>query len=529
MSFVPLSETVAPSASTSTDSTAGATVVVREPTLAEQFCNDTLTPGQAALIPKLETFLKADGMGVFLLKGYAGTGKTFLMKGVVAYLKACYRERILLAPTGRAAKVLGTRVGERAGTMHGHLYTPRRDDLPPEEDFDDFQLVSELTYNGDSLDAVYIVDEASMVSDKAHAESLLQFGSGRLLADFLHFVSESIGPCRRKIIFVGDVAQLPPVHMSTSPALDERYLYDEFGLRAESHLLSDIVRQAEQSGIMRSALGLRRAIETGRVGMPPIDRTADDVSEIPACDMAEACWESMRRRLTKDSVMIAHTNRRVQALNRAFRARLFPGVETVTAGDKIMVILNTRLGGEFICNGDFGQVVRVGDVETHTVRLQPRAAEGLLAGPRTVELRFRDVSLRFRANAGHLFTVSVKILEDELEADEPPDLTRTLRALMIDFVRRHPGLTRGTDAWNDALATDPYLNAVHVRYGYAVTCHKSQGGEWETVYVDCAWRGRIASTDYHRWLYTAVTRAKTRLVLSNVPHTAQDDYGYGRM
>lgn len=232
----------------------------------------------------------------------------------------------------------------------------------------------------------------------------------------------------------------------------------------------------------------------------------------------------MGRRITRDAVMIAQTNVRAQQLNRAFRRLQFPGVEELAAGDKLMVILNTHMHGEFICNGDFCQVLRTGARTRRSVSFRVKTGPAG-KGRRLVnlDLEFQSVTLRLRGNTGECFEVSCMILLNQLEPDDLPDMTLLLRALMADFKNRFPRLRRGTKDWQDALAEDPFVNALHVRYGYAVTCHKSQGGEWPHVFVDCAWTGPRSSADYFRWLYTAVTRARQKLHLARYPKHAYDD------
>lgn len=496
-------------------------VRIKNPMLEDEFADVKLTPGQAALIPKLQAFLDDDKARIFLLRGYAGTGKTFLMKGVVRHLEALHRPVCLMAPTGRAAKVLSTRTQAPASTLHSHLYAPRDEENP---DDDDFKLVSDLSHNTDDLNTVYIVDEGSMVSDRETEDPLLQFGSGRLLTDLLHFLEDA--PCahRRHLVFVGDTAQLPPVGMSVSPALSADYLDDAFGMRPDVHTLTDIVRQKRDSGILALATNLRARLREGVYAIPKLPEGAEDVERIPARDMAQLCWEAMGRRVSKDAIMIAQTNARVQHLNRAFRRLQFPGVETLAAGDRLMVILNTRLQGEFICNGDFCQVKRPGRTEERRVTVRLRSGpSGKRIRTETVDLRFQYVALRLRGNSGELFDVSCRILLNQLEPDNLPDMSILFHALMADFKIRHPELRRGTKAWQDEIAEDPYVNALHVRYGYAVTCHKSQGGEWAHVFVDCASAGPRSTAGYFRWLYTAVTRAKTKLHLANYPTRAYDD------
>lgn len=423
---------------------------IKNPTLSRMFEGVRLTSGQASLVPKLQAFLDDDEARIFILRGYAGTGKTFLMKGVV--------------------------------------------------------------------------DEASMVSDRETQNPLLQFGSGRLLADLLHFLEDA--PCahRRHILFVGDAAQLPPVGMTVSPALSPVHLEEEFGLKPSEHTLTDIVRQKQDSGILALATALRTGLKNKTYALPRLPADVPDVERIDARDMTRLCWEVMGRRITRDAVMIAQTNVRAQQLNRAFRRLQFPGVEELAAGDKLMVILNTHMHGEFICNGDFCQVLRTGARTRRSVSFRVKTGPAG-KGRRLVnlDLEFQSVTLRLRGNTGECFEVSCMILLNQLEPDDLPDMTLLLRALMADFKNRFPRLRRGTKDWQDALAEDPFVNALHVRYGYAVTCHKSQGGEWPHVFVDCAWTGPRSSADYFRWLYTAVTRARQKLHRARYPKHAYDD------
>ena len=361
---------------------------IKNPTLSRMFEGVRLTSGQASLVPKLQAFLDDDEARIFILRGYAGTGKTFLMKGVVDYLSAVNRSVRLMAPTGRAAKVLSTRTSRSASAIHAHLYSPRDRDDPDDEDF---TLVSDLTSNTDELDAVYVVDEASMVSDRETQNPLLQFGSGRLLADLLHFLEDA--PCahRRHILFVGDAAQLPPVGMTVSPALSPVHLEEEFGLKPSEHTLTDIVRQKQDSGILALATALRTGLKNKTYALPRLPADVPDVERIDARDMARLCWEVMGRRITRDAVMIAQTNVRAQQLNRAFRRLQFPGVEELAAGDKLMVILNTHMHGEFICNGDFCQVLRTGARTRRSVSFRVKT------GPAGKGRRLVNLDLEFQS------------------------------------------------------------------------------------------------------------------------------------
>lgn len=489
-------------------------IVVRTPNLADVFAKSTLTPGQRELIGRLQTFLDSPTLQVFLLKGYAGTGKTFLMKGLVTYLREVrHRHFVLMAPTGRAAKVLGTRVGEHASTMHSKLYGPSED-----EDDDELRLVSELWPNTDDDDTVYIIDESSMVSDLKSNDDYLSFGSGFLLADFVQFFRDVKEENRRQIIFVGDAAQLPPVHMSLSPGLDAAYLTEHFNFAVDGYELTDIVRQKAESGILSTVSAIRDALRKRDYSRLVFDTSKSDVTRVHAADIPRLYLESMHGKLTKDSVMIAHTNVRVRELNRQFRELYFPRQSSITVGDKVIVLLNTWIGRRFLCNGDFGVVKDVAPApEVHSVKVKKR---GDKTGPSVsvpVDLVFRRALIRFRDEKGVLFDVDGMILENLLESEEGAEGQFLRQALLVDFQKRHPDLRPGSQAWHDAKAEDRYLNALRVRYGYAVTCHKAQGGEWENVFVDCSWKARRRSESYFRWLYTALTRAKGKLYLACAP------------
>ena len=485
-------------------------IAVIRPKLETVFAKTVLTPGQSVLVARLQRFLDNPDARVFLLKGYAGTGKTFLMQGLIRHLKDdLHRNVVLMAPTGRAAKVLSARTGEHASTMHSRLYGKGDDN----EDADEFRLVSVLTVNTDDADTVYVVDESSMVSDVDGGDEFLRFGSGQLLSDFVTYFRDCEGVNQRKILFVGDAAQLPPVRMRVSPALDAVYLREQFNLPSEEFELTDIVRQERGSGIVSTASGIRDSLRRDDFRRLTFDVGKGDVIRVNAADIPQLYLESMGGRLHRRSVMIAHTNVRVRELNRAFRVLYFPGEETICKGDKVMVLLNAWIGGRFLCNGDFGQVLEASPaVEIRKVSLRRKAGA---PSDQPVELIFRRAVIRFRDEKGELFAVDGMILENLLESEEGAESNRLRQALYADFRMRNPQLKRGTKEWNEAWAADKYVNALRVRYGYAVTCHKAQGGEWENVFVDCAWKARRHSSSYFRWLYTAVTRATSRLYLAS--------------
>lgn len=483
------------------------------------FAGYELTDGQEVLVDKLGKFLSAREESIFLLKGYAGTGKTFITKGLTEYFRAIGRNFVLMAPTGKASKVIATKTGADARTIHSAIYA--FDDLVEYRDREDdgtltYKYYASLRNNDAAVDTVYIVDEASMVSDNYQESEFFRFGSGHLLRDLLAHVNLDHNDHRKKVIFIGDAAQLPPVGMSTSPALTAEYLRREYSLASTMHELVEVVRQKAESGVLTNALQLREAIRARKFNKISVDFSKQDVEKIEDQDFMERYLRVCNRKIIADAIVVAQSNADVSSFNKTIRAHFFPGQQEVTAGDKVISINNSTAPGFFISNGDFGLVRSVlNEPESRTIVLRKRSTETKDLKEIPVTLTFRDALLVFRDPDGTPREFKGKILENLLYSKDANLSSDESKALYIDFRIRNPGLDR--DGIKHALRADPYFNAYRLKFGYAITCHKAQGSEWEHVFVSCHTHMNQLSADYFRWLYTAVTRTSNRLYLLGAP------------
>jgi hypothetical protein len=483
------------------------------------FAGYELTDDQEVLVDRLGEFLSAGEENIFLLKGYAGTGKTFITKGLTEYFRAVGRNFVLMAPTGKASKVIATKTGAAAGTIHSAIYA--FDDLVEYRDREDdgtltYKYYASLRSNDAAADTVYIVDEASMVSDNYQEAEFFRFGSGHLLRDLLTHVNLDHNDHRKKIIFIGDTAQLPPVGMSTSPALSSGYLRQEYSLASTEYELAEVVRQEAESGVLANALRLREAIRARTFNQLAVDFSKADVEKVEDQDFMERYLQACNRKISAGTIVVAQSNADVASFNQVIRAHFFPGQPEVTAGDKVICTNNTRKPGFFISNGDFGMVRSVlGEPESRTIVLKKRSGETQELKEIPVILTFRDALLVFRTPEGIPCEFEGKILENLLYSKDAILSSDESKALYIDFKIRNPGL--GRDRIKDVLRTDPYFNAYRLKFGYAITCHKAQGSEWDHVFVSCHSHMSKLSADYFRWLYTAITRTSKRLYLLGAP------------
>ena len=491
--------------------------------LEDMYAEYELTNGQAELVNQLDGVLSSRTDKVFLLRGYAGTGKTFITKGLTEYFKALRRNYVLSAPTGKAAKVIAAKTQSPAFTLHKTIYSFddltafRVDDIAGTETY---KLYSKLAVNELSADTVYIVDESSMISDVYNESEFFRCGSGHLLKDFLKFVNLDHNDHGKKIILIGDDAQLPPVGMPFSPALDAQYLAREYGLQTSEYELTEVVRQKGGSGVMKNAITMRNALKAKVFNKLDIDLSLPDVAHVEHADLVSRYLQSCDGKINAKSIVIAHSNADVAAYNRRIREEFFPGKPNeVSAKDKLMVINNSDHFGFFISNGDFGQVMQVyGEPELRHVPVRRKSEETGKVEELTIPLQFRDVRVRFRDIEGDIREFDAKIIETLLYSDYPALSSDQNKALYIDFCIRYPGLKRNSLEFKETLRSDPYFNALRVKFGYAITCHKAQGSEWENVFVKCKTHQNQMCADYFRWLYTAITRTSKQLYLLDEPH-----------
>ena len=488
----------------------------------DAFAGYTLTSGQAELVKQIERFLASKTESVFFLKGYAGTGKTFITKGLTEYFRAIGRNYVLAAPTGKASKVIARKTQSPAYTLHKTIYS--FDDIAEYRDQDTdgtetFKFYAQLAVNSLSADTVYIVDEASMVADIYQKAEFFRFGTGYLLADFLKFVNLDHNDHSKKVIFIGDDAQLPPVGMNFSPALDADYLFRHHHARATGYELSEVVRQKSASGIIANALPLRRSLEAKVFNRLTVDFDYPDVEKVEHQALLQRYLESCGGKINGESIVIAHSNSDVGDYNRQIREHFFPGCAEVTAGDKVMAVANSDAYGMFISNGDFGVIRRVlGAAEKRTVTLKRKNPDSGLLEEIPVSLLFKDVVVGFRELDGSPRFFQAKIIEDLLYSKEPALSSDQNKALYLDFCIRNPGLKRKSTEFKHALKADPYFNALRLKFGYAITCHKAQGSEWNNVFVKCKSHQSQLTADYFRWFYTAITRTARHLYLLDPPN-----------
>jgi hypothetical protein len=487
----------------------------------DAFAGYSLTDGQAELVNSLEQFLDSRTESVFLLKGYAGTGKTFITKALTEYFRAIGRNYVLAAPTGKASKVIASKTKSPAYTIHKTIYSfsdiaeYRDDDTDGTETF---KFYAKLAVNSLSADTVYIVDEASMISDVYQEAEFFRFGTGYLLADFLKFVNLDHNDHSKKVIFIGDDAQLPPVGMNFSPALDAGYLYREHSARSTGFELSEVVRQKSESGVIANAIPLRKALRDKAFNQLTVDFGHPDVRKVEHADLMDRYLESCGGKINGESIVIAHSNSDVGDYNRRIREHFFPGCPEIEPGDKVMAVSNSDACGIFISNGDFGLIRQVlSGSEKRTVTLKRKSPDTGELEEIPISLLFRDVVVGFKDLEGVSHFFKAKIIEDLLYSKEAALSSDQNKALYLDFCIRNKNLKKQSTEFKHTLQTDPYFNALRLKFGYAITCHKAQGSEWKSVFVKCKSHQSQLTADYFRWLYTAITRTAKNLYLLDPP------------
>lgn len=464
----------------------------------------TLTSQQQQAMEKFKAFIADKDRQVFILKGYAGTGKTTLIRCMAEYLHTLSRNVELMAPTGRAAKILRSKVEQYvATTIHQTIYS--FEGIVEEENEGTFKYIYPLKTSTQSN--IFIIDEASMVSSRKSDNELFQFGSGILINDVLSYARLHFGG---KIIFVGDAMQLPPVGDNCSVALDEVF-FQNLHLNVTSFELTDIVRQSKESCILANATKIRKMVLSKERNHLVFDKKDNEVMDIDAMNVAQNYCASKE----KDKAIVCFSNQQATDYNAAIRKIFFPHAKQVTAGDKLMIVCNNYAGEHVFLNGDIITVVEVSSnviaqsAPVWTERNGKKVQE-------TVTLNFREIS--FRAEDGNTHT---RYIIDTLLENNHPSLTiDEMKSLYINFVIRMREEKHIKDKKKEefvkAMKNDPFYNALQVKYGYAFTCHKAQGGEWNTVYVDFAKRTGL-DTDSLRWKYTAITRASKTLWCVNLP------------
>lgn len=425
---------------------------------------------------------------LFLLRGYAGTGKTSLVGALVKALVQLQSKVVLLAPTGRAAKVFARYAGHPAYTIHRRIY--RQKSYSP--DMEGFLVGENLAKH-----TLFIVDEASMIANSSGEGAV--YGTGRLLDDLVEYVYSG-EHCR--LILLGDTAQLPPVGQERSPALDASVLKG-YGLTVWEYELREVARQAAESGILSNATRLREEMEQVPLPIPRLQvKGFPDVEALSGEYLVERISDSYDRVGLDETIVITRSNKRANIFNQGIRNQILYREEELTAGDLLLVAKNNYFWGkeykelDFIANGDVARVVRV-------------ARRTELYG-----FHFADVLLYFPDREVEM---DARILLDTLSSDSPSLTREQQEALFTQVMADYYDLTTRREKFKH-LKADPWFNALQVKYAYGVTCHKAQGGQWKHVYIDMGYiqQGAALSLDFYRWLYTAFTRATEKVWLVNV-------------
>lgn len=452
-----------------------------------KICFET-TPGQKKIIEKLSEYLSGDDFSrIFVLNGYAGTGKTTLIAAVVGALKEEGIKPVLLAPTGRAAKVLARYAGEKALTIHKRIYRERTN-----ADYE-----SKFTLNPNpERGAVFIVDEASMLSDTTSGGAV--FGSGSLLSDLVDYVRSGRG-CR--LILVGDSAQLPPVGSDFSPALDPSTL-SAYG-EVDYATLDEVVRQESESGILFNATLVRCMLENGLCEIPHFDLNYPDIEALEGGEFLEKLQDCYDRYGRDETIVITRSNRRANRYNEGIRRNVLYAEEEIESRDMLMVVKNNYYFPEhtencpmnFIANGDIARLKRIRRFEEF------------------YGFRFVDAVVEFPDYEDT--EIECKLLLDTLTS-ESPSLTREESSRLFYEVEKDYTEIRSKLKRFREIRENPHFNALQIKFSYAVTCHKAQGGQWRAVFVDrCLFGEEPMTRDLLRWLYTALTRATEKLYLVN--------------
>jgi exodeoxyribonuclease-5 len=452
----------------------------------------TPTKGQEELIHKLSTFiLDSDRLGLFLLKGYAGTGKTTLVSALVNVLPQIKMKSVLLAPTGRAAKVLSFYSGQRSNTIHRFIYFVSSDN------HGHFKMALRKNKYKNTL---FIVDEASMIPDGLNNQEYIATARN-LLEDLFNFVYNSDGGC--KLILIGDAAQLPPVGVELSPALEEEYLKNSFGMNLDSFELTDVVRQSTESGILANATQLRNKLMSDQFDLPYFNTNGyDDIKSIDGSELEDALNTSYSNFGAENTIIITRSNKRANIYNQQIRYRILFKEDEISSGDLLMIVKNNYFwlpedsNTGFLANGDIVEISRISKIEE------------------MYGFQFADITIRLLDYPDEA-ELEVKILLNTLMAESPalprPESNRLFEEVMKDYEdipNRKERLTK--------VKENPYFNALQVKFSYALTCHKTQGGQWDQVFVDQAYfNENMLNKEFLRWMYTAITRAHKQLYLVN--------------
>ena len=454
------------------------------------------TPCQDRFLKSAASFITGDDADIMVVNGYAGTGKTTAVSAIVGTLSSLGLKTVLLAPTGRAAKVLSEICSRPAYTIHKHIYRQRS---VGDDGFGQFNLAPNKAKN-----TLFVVDEVSLIGidESASANSSAEFGSGNLLSDLVQFVRAGID-CR--LLMLGDSAQLPPVGLEASPALSKEFMDAFGGVCYET--LTTVVRQARESGILHNATLLRNLISDAA----PDDTFDslkletdgfDDICRVSGDALIETLSDAYGNWGDDSVTVLCRSNKRAIRYNAGIRSTVQYKEDRLVHGDRLMIVKNCYQfvdgieGMDYIANGDIADLLRIGNYEDR------------------YGLHFADASLSFPDYDGAV--VKAKVCLDTLDS-ESASLTYEQQNALYHGVSEDYADIKGKKARYDKVREDPYYNALQLKYANAITAHKSQGGQWDCVFIDCPFWQPEQTLDDLKWLYTAITRAVKKVYLINFP------------
>ena len=446
------------------------------------------TEGQARVLYHLAAFLLSEKENpTYILRGYAGTGKTTLVKTLVRTLPYIGMKYVLMAPTGRAAKVLSNYTGQSASTIHRRIYQAK---AQPDGS------IRMTRAENKSTNTLFIVDEASMIGEQR------EFGRKSLLDDLLEYVFTG-EHC--KLLLIGDTAQLPPVESSKSPALDCEYLKSEFPITAATFELTEVKRQALESGILYNATNIRQLLSENRYEyeLPLFDiNHFADTQKIEPETFEELLFKVFSENVDNEAVIVCKSNKRANMFNQAIRGRILNIEGEIATGDRLMVVKNNYYWADgndaisFIANGDMAELRKIKRFEE------------------MYGFRFADVELSF-TDYPDAPNVEAKILLDTLNSNSASLTEEENQRLFAAIEEDYMDIPNRRERYKE-MKKNPWFNALQVKFAYALTCHKTQGGQWNTVFIDSAFNQKEAlETEDLRWLYTALTRAQERVYFVN--------------
>ncbi|MCG8410018.1 MAG: AAA family ATPase [Bacteroidales bacterium] len=445
------------------------------------------TTDQDKLMDMLASFvMNENSKQIFLIKGYAGTGKTTVISALIKAFRKLKIKSVLMAPTGRAAKVLAAYSKKNAFTIHKKIYRQKSS----KDGFGTFILDTNLHSN-----TFFIVDEASMISNQLNDSSI--FGSGRLLDDLIKYVYNDKA-C--KLILIGDTAQLPPVRLDISPALDKIEL-ESFDLNVIENILTNVVRQTQESGILTNATHIRNLISERDTSFPQLRiQNQCDIQKIKGSELIDTINDSYDKSGFENTIIITRSNKRANQYNKGIRSQILWREEEISVGDFLMIVKNNYYWLEdndkidFIANGDIAEIIKIKKYHE-------------LYG-----FRFADVTLNF---VDYDIELDCKIFLDTLHIDTAALSSDDNKNLFYSILEDYKCLKTKKMQY-EKVKNNEFFNALQVKFSYAITCHKAQGGQWENVFIDHGYlTEEMMNVEYLRWLYTAFTRSAEKLYLVN--------------